>query len=472
MVRFFSKGRLIKLIPADKKALYFLILRIMFWFSIYYFWVIYISHIAVIQHPVQGRLTAVVINSLLLALAMHVYTAESYITAVVFLGWVLLYYYITVKKQKLRIFTAFIIPGIFTFLLYYHFYYLGGVGDYSTKTIEKQAGVEVFYTGKDFPKTDYFHNSDWLKLNRFWPRELHIDPKQNAIYASYAYTYDNPMAKRPGLLRIDLETKETKYYLCRFARAISFQSDTILISPYYEKKIYELYKNDFSVKRVIPAQIDLEPWELADMYCDETNGQIYLSNEINPILLKYNYHSGNLIGQLKPNDIKYGSGMWNIKVSNKTGLMYLISYQAAQDILEIDPGRMEITKTLELNSDGILSQLSTCLKLDDEKGLLYFQHGGRNKLYEIDIETLQVKRTLKGEVHARHMILDRKRNVMYISSFFYGKLIALDLVSGRRLWEIKVGGKPYGMDIYNDNLYINSRAGIVKLDLKTIWEKY
>jgi len=48
----------------------------------------------------------------------------------------------------------------------------------------------------------------------------------------------------------------------------------------------------------------------------------------------------------------------------------------------------------------------------------------------------------------------------------------LDLKSGKRLWELKVGGKPDGLSKNNNDLWVNSRAGIVKIDLSAVWKDH
>jgi hypothetical protein len=113
--------------------------------------------------------------------------------------------------------------------------------------------------------------------------------------------------------------------------------------------------------------------------------------------------------------------------------------------------------------------VGTSLEIDDDNGLLYYQNGGLNSLYAIDMESFEIKRTYKGECHARRIRLDKKRNCIYVLGYLSGTVFPVDLSGGRRPWQIHVGGLPHGMDLHNDTLWVNSMAGVLKLDLKTLW---
>lgn len=458
----------IRLWPKSRKRRILLSGKIFFWFVLYIFWVVGLPGI---DNP-DKYVALAVVNVMTVPILMHAYRAESYLTIIAFIIWMVLYYFITVKRRRFKILISLIIPVIMTYGLYRHFYYSGGIGASSQATISAQKGVEIFYSKEDFPKIDYLHYKNWTEVNSIFPRDIYVDIKQNAIYANYGNTFHKTVSQKiPILLRIDLKTKETKYFLGRFTRAMSAHTSTILISPYHENKIYELDKKDLSVIRTFPAQVNIYPWEVMDIYHDSKRNYIYVSNEINPGLFKYDYKTGKLLNSLYLEKIKYGGAIWYIKESNITGMIYVISYMAGQDVVEIDPERFDIRRTLNLNISGLLSLTSCALLFDDEKGVFYLQHGGMNKLYEIDTETFKVKRILEGEVHARRTLMDKKRDVMYINSFYYGKLIALDLKSGKQIWSVKVGGKPYGLALNNDTLYVNSRAGIIKIDLETVWKE-
>lgn len=469
----FLQEKPIRLWSKEYKNRILLLGRIIFWYGLFLVWAVFLPN----SIYMDKSLIVEVFSSQILKLLLHVYIAESYITLLAFILWVALYYFITVKKRKFRIFTSLILPVGISGIMYYHFYYFGGVGECSPSRVSSQKGVEIFYSKEDFPKINYSEEQDWIKINSPFPRDIYIDTEQNVLYANYGNTFDKSaqskaQAKKiPNILRIDLETKETKYFSGNFIRAMSAHTSTIFVSPLFERKIYELSKKDLSVIRTFPVQVDMEYWEIMDIYHDPKRDYIYVANEINVAFLKYDYKTGKLIDHIYPEGTRFAGGMWSMVLSEKTGMIYIITYFADQDIIEVDPETLDVNRTLDVNNYGVFAGVSS-LELDDEKGLLYLQNGGSNKLYEIDLENFKIRRVFKGEVHARRMLIDKKRNVMYINSFYYGKLVALDLEIGKRVWTVRVGGKPYGLALNNDILYVNSRAGIVKIDLEAVWREY
>lgn len=458
--------RPIRLWPGECKTRILLSGKILFWFFIFLFWVI------ALPADTKGM---ELLNSVVVPLSWLVYRAESYLTIVAFILWMAVYYFITVKKRKFKIFNSLILPGILTYVLYCHFYYFGGVGECSPDKVSRQKGVEIFYGVKDFPKENYLHYTCWTKISRLFPMEIYVDTLQNAIYANYAKTHGKLSDKKtPNLLRIDLKTKKTKYVVSYYIRTFSANTATILVSPWFVGKIYELSKKDLSVIRTFPVQSDIDHWEATSIYHDPDKDYVYIATNIYARLFKYDYKTGMHMNHIAPRDIKYGGAMWNLQVSDKTGLMYVIALLSEDDVFEIDPETLDIRRRLDLSGYGgsSLGLGGSSLKLDDENGLLYFQDGGTDKLYEIDIDSFKVKRVLKGEMFAQRMHIDKKRKALYILSFLYGNLFALDLETGKRRWSIKVGGKPGGLAICNDTAYVNSMAGIVKIDLETVWREF
>ena len=85
------------------------------------------------------------------------------------------------------------------------------------------------------------------------------------------------------------------------------------------------------------------------------------------------------------------------------------------------------------------------------------------------METFEIKRTFKGEGHARRIKLDKKRNCLYVLGYFSGTVFPIDLNTGKRPWTIHVGGLPHGMDLNENTLWVNSMSGILKLELNQIW---
>jgi hypothetical protein len=457
----------LKIWARNKKAITLLLGKLFFWYTIFLLWIVILPGL----NYKHQKVLLYGINSWVWNLIPPVYVAESYLTLAALLLWMFLYYFFTVKRRRLRIVTSIIIPFIFTFLLYYHYYYLGGIGNPSVGSIMKQTGVSIFYGKDNFPKKDYFDHNKWTKICKLYPRDLYYDANENALYSNYCSSEDDTLRKMPTLLRIDMDTKDTKYFVGRYVKVFGINNSSLLVAPAQEARIYELDRNNLSIIRTFKSQVDLGYWKVLDIYHDLKRRCVYLSTDVDVGLYKYNFKTGKLLDSIIPEFIDYGGGMINMTMSKKTNMIYILGYYSDYDIMEIDPEIFEIKRKLSLNTYNLFSLGSSCLILDDEAGLLYVQHSLNNKLYEIDLESFKVQKIVKGEKHARRMLIDKKRNTIYQTGYLSGKLTAVDIKSGKRMWTLKVGGKPYGLELHNDKLYINSMAGIIEIDLNTVWNE-
>lgn len=450
---YLKKGKL-------KNKIYTLLWGQFFWFVLFLYWVIVMPELPRAHKWLEFFNFSVFANIKL------VYVAEAYLSFIAFLIWLAAYGIITVKKGYLRIFVSVVLPVLFTYLLFMHFYFYGGLGHCKPDKIISQKGVKIFYSKEDFPKKDYQHYQVWTDSERFFPREIFIDKERNALYSNYANTYGKSSAKKtPNILKIDMKSKETFYYVDNYTRAISGHSNSILISPWYSEVIIELDKKDLKIARKIPLQHEIYPWELANIYHDVKGNAIYAANDMTPSLLKYDYTTGELKGSLQPGYFTYGGAFWDMAISDKTGLIYINGLGAKEDIFEIDSDTMEIKRKLDIVVYG-----GSAILLDDENDTLYFQDGDSWRLFEIDIKKMKVKRVFKSEIHSRKLFLDRKRGALYVLSFCYGKFFAIKLDNGKRAWTLRVGGKPSGLAVDQDTVFINSMAGIISIDLAEVWD--
>ncbi|MFC2091839.1 YncE family protein [Elusimicrobiota bacterium] len=431
----------------------------MFWFVIFSFWVLLMPYFEETRTWLDFFYFSLIANLKL------IYTAEYYFTYAALILWLLLYYIITVRKNRFRILTSLFLPGILTYILFFHFYFLGGFGAISERKIDSQKGVKIFYSKDDFPKQDYFQYKMWTQINMLHSRDIFFDKQENALYANYANTYGKISAKRsPNLIKVDIDTKKTIYTSGFYTRSIALTPAGILGSPWYEKKIYEFSKKDLSIIRTFSAQADISTWETAEIFFNESNDSIYVSNDLLAALFRYDYNTGSLLKDKRYDDFNYGGGLWNFQASNRTGMLYAIGLGKKESLFELDPVTLEINRSLDLDSYG-----GSALLLDDDNGLLYFQDGNSSRLFEIDITELKVLRIFKSHPFSRKIYKDKKRDTLYILSYLYGRLFAIDLNTGKQLWTIKVGGKPSGLAVTEDLAYVISRTGILRIELDKLF---
>lgn len=398
-----------------------------------------------------------------------VYRAEGFITLIVLAVWLFSYWIITVKWRKLRLFTGIMIPIIFTIILSVHLYYFGGIGGlYREGRIVEQKGVGKFFDIKELEEK----KGVWGRRSKITrhARGIFMDEDENAIFATFGCTLcRNRLHRYITIVRIDMLNKDVEYFVSANVRRIvcNDYSNSIFVSPWCERLIYELSKHDLSVIRTIPNQVQGLLWEPMDVFKDIFKNRIFVGNGNEQALISYNLNTGKrqkILNFYKLGLVKRIGSVWCILQSKKTGNLYF-TVGPGENLFEVDPDSLDVLKHVNLGVGA-----GTALAVDDDKGVLYYQSGAKDILYEVDIETFKVKRKFKSEFYARRIRLDKKRNCLYVLGFFSGTVFPIDLKTGKRPWKIRVGGKPHGMHLSNDILWINSMAGIFRLDLETIWE--
>ncbi len=197
---------------------------------------------------------------------------------------------------------------------------------------------------------------------------------------------------------------------------------------------------------------------------------LYIGNDVEQAVVAYNLETGQPDAVLNLHAqglVRFGGPVWNLVQAQKTHRLYFTS-GPGENLYEVTVPSLEI-----LQHRRFRDITGTALILDEERGVLYYQNGGlSDALYEVDLATFEVLRTFTGEGHARQILLDRERNCLYVLGYFSGRAFALDLETGRRVWTVKVGGSPHGMALDGDVLWVNSMAGVLKLDLDVLQEQH
>ena len=152
-----------------------------------------------------------------------------------------------------------------------------------------------------------------------------------------------------------------------------------------------------------------------------------------------------------------------MRLSPKSGLLYGVTGPGI-NLFEIDPIGGKLLRTKDFGDI-----VGTGFAADFEAGRLYYQSGFTSDLHEVDLQTFEVLRTFEGEVHARRLVHDLRRRVLYVVGYFSGLVVAVDLESGERLWEMGIGPRPQGADLTDDALWVNTQDGLFEIDLPQAW---
>ncbi len=434
-------------------------LRLLWWLVFYAVWVVYVFGQA--QHAQWLKWFA---PQFYLQFYL-VFRAEQWLTFVALGLWVCAYYGLTVRWGKLHLFTAMILPMGLAVALFVHLYSFGGVGNFSRDRVVSQGGVELWLDLKFLNPGRSVH-----------PRGICFDGAENALFVMFGCTYCVDRVYYPTVVRQDIDSGKILYFTSTNIRQVECDgpagqtSETLFIAPWYTDVIYELSKHDLSIVAQHPGRIQsyLSYWEPMSVVRDEEH--LYIGNDVEQAVVAYNLDTGRpdtVLNLHKQGFVQFGGPVWNLVQSQKTHNLYFTS-GPGENLYEVATPSLTILKHRRFRDIT-----GTALILDEERGVLYYQNGGlSDDLYEVDIATFEVKRTFKGEGHARQLLLDRDRNCLYVLGYFSGTAFALDLETGRRLWTVKVGGSPHGMALDGDVLWVNSMAGVLKLDIATLEEQH
>jgi hypothetical protein len=439
------------------KILWALILRILFWFILFLIWDIYIPIVSLSAQWLKWFAPEIY-----LCFALILW-AEGWIALIAIFVWFCLHYLLTIKKRKFRLTTSIIFPIIIILVLFVHLYFYGGRGGININDITKQDGVKIFFDIK---------NNELKDILKSHPRFIYYSKKSGSLIITYGCTFCEDHEMYPTVIKKNLFEKGGVIFTSSNIRKICVDesSNSIFVAPWYIEKFYELSIDDLSIKREYRnhAGFVIEFWQPMVILKDVTLPKVYVANDAEQAILTYDLNNGtiqNVLHLNKEGYVKPGGPVWNLIQSKKTRKLYFTS-GPGENLFEVDPDELKVLKHKKF-----FDVTGTALVLDDENDLLYYQNGWFDTIYEIDIKTFQVKRKLKGEGHARCMILDKSRNCLYVLGYFSGTVFSVDLGTGKKLWKRRVGGSPHGMALNNNTLWVNSMRGVIQLDLLKLWEK-
>jgi outer membrane protein assembly factor BamB len=385
-----------------------------------------------------------------------VFIAQGWLTWVLFAAWLAVYVVVTVRRQRFRIMTTMVLPMAIGLGMFHHLYEYGGIGGFFESRVAAQTGVTRIINLRAQDPTIPAH-----------PRGVCHDAKQNALLVMFGCTYCNDLVFYPTVVRYDLATGRTHAFKSSNIRQTQCEDpdDTILVAPWYREHVYQLSRTDLTTVAIFPTRVSsLSYWEPMSILRD--GHMLYIGNDVEQAVVAFDMKTFSVTKVLNLHQlglVQYGGPAWNLVQSQKTRRIYFTSGPGA-NLLEVEPETLQIVKHRAFHDVS-----GTGLEIDDERNVIYYQNGGlTDELYEIDVESFAVKRTFHGEGHARHILLDRARNRIYVLGYFSGSVFALDRDTGRRVWTRKVGGLPHGMALDKDTLWVNSRPGVVQLDLAAI----
>ncbi len=199
-----------------------------------------------------------------------------------------------------------------------------------------------------------------------------------------------------------------------------------------------------------------------------TDKNVFVVSTEYPALTKFRRTPWEKLAQIsfkKSGLTKFNSGAWIAAYDEKKKQIFvemgMVDLSNAFVVAQIDAETMRIKKTLHLPEGGL-----ELLSIPEKRSLILGSFYSHN-LYEISMDTLTVKRIIKGPLTCRNIVYDAKRNLLYGLSFSHGDFWVIDYATGKCLKRITCGKKPSVMFLSENkkHLYFGSTAGIYKINL-------
>jgi hypothetical protein len=363
----------------------------------------------------------------------------------------------------------------------------GGIFADSAATIIKQPGIELLLdhdaveeqlTGASFMSSELLEPSFLRKakppvtmiFNRN-PRDIFAADDESSFITTYGSSFFEPGGSKiwPLIMRKDVSSNILAYRLgASYLQSSGITDEFVIMAPWDSHFAFIVSRANLSTLRVIPHDHDyLRPrptgFEPMCILKDVSKNVFYITAEEYPALYSHDMDSG-AVGYIsfpKLRMVPMGGSIYAIAQSPATRRLYVTASPGPNDIIEIDPDTMAVTKALDLNEIGGMA-----LAVDPSGKYLYYQAAFDDDLYKIDLAAFKVVDKFDGDMAARRIILDDKRGALYLLGMMSGKVYALDPETGRKLWSMKVGPHPHGMALTDNYLWTLSMRGAFRIKLR------
>jgi hypothetical protein len=396
-----------------------------------------------------------------LLLAGLVFRGEGLTSVLLLAVDVMLYGLLCVRRGRWRFLVCLVLPVIQVLYLCQDIYRYGGRGYAERDRIEAQAGVRVIF------------DTGVLFLDRpQHPRRIHFDDRTQALTAVFGCTYCDFYARPdPSFIRFDLASGTAAGFASTNVRLVDIddQAGQIWFAPWVRQwepaTVLRLDSRSLEPAGRHRFQSGLLQWQpTAVLGIDDL---LYMTNDGVPALVVVDPARDSVrqvVNFQEMGLVDEGGTLLDLAVDSRTRRLLIVG-GPGQNLLSFDLATREIAATR-----AYFDIAGTSMAIDEEARRGYYQSGALDVIHAFDLDSLEETGQLPGEFNARDLQLDVRRNRLYVCGFFSGRVIAIDLATGRRVWERAVGGLPGGLalDARADRLWANSVAGFVEIDLQAI----
>ena len=291
-------------------------------------------------------------------------------------------------------------------------------------------------------------------------RGFQLDAARNSLFTTFGPT--------SGIVKLDLGTRKARILASPgLIRALWTSENTheLLAMEFVHMQLLRIDKDRFNItKRVnLSAHAVVAPMDFAIagekifiVSCDKPSVTRFdlrtMKNERQVNFRRMGITTFNSGGLQIARDERQGRLFVELGMVNPSGL-YLL--------LRIDPQDLMPERYAALPEGGL-----GLFTLPQKRSVIQASFLSKN-LYEVDMDTMRVRRVFSGVLTCRSLIYDEKRDILIASSFTTGKLAFIRYSDAKTLGSYYIGKKPLALLLVpnEDAFYFGSASGIFRTDL-------
>jgi len=443
-------------------------IRHFFWqFALFYFWIIFPNHPALI-FAWMGPHRPYALELFWLGLDLRP-AASGLVLGLL----AIIYYLIWVRRKAGRILFSIALPVVLFFSVVLLFYY-DIVGGQCAADVIGQPGVSMVLS---------FNHGEVAGLK--FPRRLQADWRKERLYLSAGSTIPSS-APGPRLMSCDLDGKNLKTFsFSASARRLMDKANTfrefrmepraedLFVSSYFAAyKIYRIDRVSLSVLEEIPfdsLRDELKEYNLYDIVPDQAHDRIFFATGQPPTVARMDCagKTTKVLNLSKAGIAEFGSLVHMLRYDAKSHRIFAIATTGIAVpgnkgglLLEINPETMDIVRMLPLPG------LPMALELDAKNNEIVLGMALWRAMVVIDRAAFKIKQViLMPTPLVRRFDIDSQSGLLYVVDYVRGQFHIIRENSGQIVKTYNVGNKPLGMVRHGSTAYVASTLGIIKIEL-------
>lgn len=281
-------------------------------------------------------------------------------------------------------------------------------------------------------------------------RRIYVDPEEQYLIGVMQDSQKNAST----VVKVSLRKPEPPAYLHEGgARDACFYKENVFVTLHEKPEILKINLRQFTIERRL--QINMKP--LMNVFVHEPSRQLFVTSE------SHKMQSFPLTSLRKKADMIIDGNPYTSFFSEDKKTFFLAFFVGKYAALQINPYTLKIQNKLMRPWWVIMGAGA-----DSATQRLFLASTFTGKLHVIDLKTFSPVRSLYLGTGLREVLVDRKRNVLYVGNFITGKLLVMDLKTLKLLREFYLGDKLRALTLSpkSNTLFAASVYGIFKINVQ------